>query len=57
MNKKWVWKHDLGDNENVEALFKEIEDYQGEGEEQEEEIEPKPTRKRTRSEDTSQQVT
>ena len=30
LNKKWVWKYDLGDNENVEALFKEIEDYQGE---------------------------
>ena len=57
MNKKWVWKYDLGERENVEALFKEIEDYQGEGETQEEEIEPQPTRKRSRSEGTSQQST
>ena len=34
LNKKWIWKHDLGEHENVEALFQEIEDYQGEGEEQ-----------------------
>ena len=23
LNKKWVWKHDLGDHENMEALFQE----------------------------------
>lgn len=30
MNKKWVWRHDLEDQANVEDLFKEIEDYQEE---------------------------
>ena len=30
LNKKWVWKHDLSDQENVEALFQEIEEYQEE---------------------------
>ena len=30
LNKKWVWKHDLSDQASVEALFKEIEDYQEE---------------------------
>ena len=56
LNKKWVWKHDLGDHENVEALFQEIEEYQGEGEEQqqEEQVEIQPIKKRTRSEGTSQ---
>ena len=33
LNKNWIWKYDLGNNENVEALFKEIEEYQGEGDE------------------------
>ena len=56
MNKKWVWKHDLGDHENVEALFQEIEEYQGEEEQQKEEkVEPQPSKKRTRSKGTSQQ--
>ena len=27
LNKKWVWKHDLGDHENVEVLFQEIKEY------------------------------
>ena len=56
LNKKWVQKHDLGDRENVEALFQEIEEYQGEKEQQQEEqVEPPPIKKRTRSEETSQQ--
>ena len=29
LNKRWVWKHDLGKHENMEALFQEIEEYQG----------------------------
>ena len=57
MNKKWFWKHDLGEHENVEALFQEIEEYQGEGEEQqqEEQVETQPNKKRTMSKGTSQQ--
>ena len=40
----------------MEALFQEIEEYQGEEEEQQEEqVEPQPSKKRTRSEGTSQQ--
>ena len=34
LNKKWVWKHDLSDQENMEALFQEIEEYQSEEEQQ-----------------------
>ena len=30
LNKKCVWKHDLSDQKTVEALFQEIEEYQGE---------------------------
>ena len=30
--KKWVWKHDFREHENVEILFQEIEEYQGEEE-------------------------
>ena len=41
----------------MEALFKEIKDFQGKGEDQKEEIEPQPIKKRTRSEGTSQQGT
>ena len=43
----------------MEALFQEIEDYQGEGEAQQqvEQVETQPTKKRTRSEGTSQQGT
>ena len=55
LNKKWVWKHDLSDQENVEALFQEIEEYQEEEKPQEEQVEPQPSKKRTRSEGTSQQ--
>ena len=56
MNKKWVWKYDLGEHENMEAIFQEIEEYQDEGEEQqqEEQVKTQPTKKRTRSEGTSQ---
>ena len=55
MNKKWIWKYDLSDQENMEALFQEIEEYQGEEEQQQEEkVEPLPTKKRIRSEGTSQ---
>ena len=51
-----MWKHDLSDQENVEALFKEIEEYQGEEEhQQEEQVKPSPPKKRTMSEGTSQQ--
>ena len=59
MNKKWVWKHDLGEHENVKAHFQDIEDYQGERQEQQqkEQVETQPTKKRTRSEGTSQQGT
>ena len=56
LNKKWVWKHDLSNQENMEALFQEIEEYQGEkAQSQEEQVEPPPTKKQTRSERTSQQ--
>ena len=34
LNKKWVWKHDLSDQASVEALFKEIEEYQEEAQPQ-----------------------
>ena len=47
---------DLGDHENMEALFQEIEEYQGEEEQQQkEQVKTQPTKKRTRSEGTSQQ--
>ena len=50
-----MWKHDLSDQENVEALFQEIEEYQGEeAQPQKEHVEP-PPKKRIRSEGTSQQ--
>ena len=56
LNKKWVWKHDLGEHENVKALFQEIEEYQGEEEQQQGwQVEHQPSKKRTRSEVTSQQ--
>ena len=55
MNKKWLWKHDLSNQKNVEALFQEIEEYQEEAQPQEEQVEPPPPKKRTRSEGTSQQ--
>ena len=45
-----MWKHDLSDQENVEALFQEIEEYQEEAQPQEEKVEPPPPKKRTRSE-------
>ena len=51
-----MWKHDLSDQKTVEALFQEIEEYQGEEEQQQEEhVEPPPTKNRTRSQGTSQQ--
>ena len=50
-----MWKHDLSNQENVEALFQKIEEYQEEAQPQEEQVEPPPTKKRTRSEGTSQQ--
>ena len=56
LNKKWVWMHDLGDHKNMEALFQEIEEYQGEEEQQQGgQVEHQPSKKRTRSEVTSQQ--
>ena len=50
-----MWKYDLSDQENVEALFQEIKEYQKEAQPQEEQVEPPPPKKRTRSEGTSQQ--
>ena len=55
LNKKWVWKYDLSDQASVEALFKEIEEYQEEEQTQQEHVEPPPPQKRPRSEGTSQQ--
>ena len=50
-----MWKHDISDQANMEALFQEIEDYQEEAQPQKEQVEPPPTKKRIRSERTSQQ--
>ena len=52
INEAWVWKHDLGESEHIDALFQHIDEFEA----QEEEQAPQSAhqRKRTRQEGTSQ---
>ena len=52
INEVWVWKHDLGESEYIDTLFKQIDEFEAQEKEQDPQVAPQ--RKRTRQEGTSQ---
>ena len=53
INEVWVWTHDIGESEHMNAIFQEIDEF--EGQEEDHYTQPShPQRKRSRHEGTSQ---
>ena len=53
INEAWVWKHDLGESEHIDALFQQIDEFEEQGEEEAPQKAPQKKRSRQEGEGTS----